>query len=154
MESKNFLKEKKVAPEVLFVKVLWKYVTNLQENTNVEVWFQQSCVATLLKSHSSAWVSVINLLHIFRTPFTKTTSRWLPLKLRNLGISYFSICFVLLSFRLCRDHTFYLQQDLKFLGSFAHRLKTLQQITLKNLPTYLASHSFVIETEAATRGVL
>ena len=36
-------------PEVLLVKGVWKYAADLQENTHAEVWFQQSCKATLLK---------------------------------------------------------------------------------------------------------
>ena len=32
-------------------KVFWKYAAHLQENTHAEVWFQESCFATLLKSH-------------------------------------------------------------------------------------------------------
>ena len=32
-------------------KVFWKYAANLQENTLAEVWFQESCKATLMKSH-------------------------------------------------------------------------------------------------------
>ena len=31
--------------------VLRKYAVNLQENKHAEVWFQKSCLATLLKSH-------------------------------------------------------------------------------------------------------
>ena len=36
---------------VLRKKVFWKYAANVQENTHAEVWFQQSCFPTLLKSH-------------------------------------------------------------------------------------------------------
>ena len=32
-------------------KIFWKCAANLQENTHAEVWFQQSCFATLLRSH-------------------------------------------------------------------------------------------------------
>ena len=32
-------------------EMFWKYAANLQENTYTEMWFQQSCFASLLKSH-------------------------------------------------------------------------------------------------------
>ena len=32
-------------------KVFWKYAASIQENTHPEMWFQQSCKTTLLKSH-------------------------------------------------------------------------------------------------------
>ena len=38
-----------VTQKCSYEKLLWKYAANLQENT--EVRFQQSCKATLLKSH-------------------------------------------------------------------------------------------------------
>ena len=31
--------------------VFWKYAANLQGNTHANMWFQESCNATLLKSH-------------------------------------------------------------------------------------------------------
>ena len=34
-----------------YKKALWKYAANVQENTLSEVRFQESCRATLLKSH-------------------------------------------------------------------------------------------------------
>ena len=34
-----------------YKKVFWRYAENLQENTHTEVQYQQSCFATLLKSH-------------------------------------------------------------------------------------------------------
>ena len=33
----------------------------------------------LYRNHTSAWVSPVNLLHIFRTPLPKNTSGWLLL---------------------------------------------------------------------------
>ena len=32
-------------------KVFWKYAANLLENTLEEVWFQEGCFATFMKSH-------------------------------------------------------------------------------------------------------
>ena len=46
-----------------YKKVFWKFAANFQEHTHAEVWF-----------HTSAWGSLVNLLHIFRTPFPKNTS--------------------------------------------------------------------------------
>ena len=51
--------------------MLWKYAANLQF-THGEIWFQQSCKATL-KSLGFAFF-LVNLLHIFITPFPKNTS--------------------------------------------------------------------------------
>ena len=53
----------------------WKYAANLQENTHVEVRFQSNFIEMALRH----WCSPVNLLHIFRTPFPKNTSGWLPL---------------------------------------------------------------------------
>ena len=49
-------------------RMFWKYAVNLPENTHVRVWFPKSCKATLLRNHTSAWGSSLNLLHIIRTP--------------------------------------------------------------------------------------
>ena len=49
-------------------KMFWKYEANLQENTHAKMWF-----------HNSVWVSPVNFLHIFWTPFPKNTSWWLLL---------------------------------------------------------------------------
>ena len=38
-------------PEVFLINIFWKYVTDLQENTHTEVQTEESCKATLLKSH-------------------------------------------------------------------------------------------------------
>ena len=56
-------------------KVFSKYAANLQENTHIEVRFQSNFIEMALRH----WCSPVNLLHIFRTPFPKNTSGWLPL---------------------------------------------------------------------------
>ena len=53
--------------------MFWKYAANLQENTYAEVWFQQICFATLLKSHFGMvvllWICSIFSEQVFlRTP--------------------------------------------------------------------------------------
>ena len=49
---RNNLEEKQPPGGVLRQqKMFWKYAPNLKENTHVEVWFQKSSKATLLKSH-------------------------------------------------------------------------------------------------------
>ena len=73
-------------------KVFWKYEANLQEWTHAEVWFPWSCkedpcrnmISINLPSNFieiTLWhgCSPVNLLHIFRTPFCRNTSEWLPL---------------------------------------------------------------------------
>ena len=34
-----------------YKRVFWKHAGNLHENNHVKMWFQESCFATLLKSH-------------------------------------------------------------------------------------------------------
>ena len=55
------------------VNMFWKYLANLRENIHNEVGFQETCKATLLKSHFGMRGSPVNLLHIFKTPFPKNT---------------------------------------------------------------------------------
>ena len=57
--------------------MFWKYAANLQKKTQAEVWFVKlqsmwSSKATSLKLHFRC--SPVNLLHIFRTPFSENTS--------------------------------------------------------------------------------
>ena len=54
-------------------KVFWKYAANLQENAHTEV--QSNFIEITLRHRCS----VVNLQHIFRTPFPKNTSGWLLL---------------------------------------------------------------------------
>ena len=62
-------------PEVFFKKVFWKYAANLQENAHVELRLHISLYWITLRDGCSP----VNLLHIFRTPFSKNTSRRLLL---------------------------------------------------------------------------
>ena len=62
--------------------MFWKYASDLQENTHAEVW--HGC-------------SPVNLLHIFRTPFSRNTSGWLLLLLWkiSLGVLKLQIVFTI-----------------------------------------------------------
>ena len=55
-------------------KVFWKYAANLQENAHTEV--QSNFIEITLRHRCS----VVNLQHIFRTPFPKNTSGWMLLE--------------------------------------------------------------------------
>ena len=73
-------------PEAVFLgkgNVLWKYAPNLQVNTHVEMRFQQSCKATLLKTHFGVGV----LLHIFRTLIPKNTFASVTFSLTSVAIT-------------------------------------------------------------------
>ena len=59
-------------------KLFWKYAANLQENNHQECDFNKVALK-LCWNHTSAWLSPVNLLHIFRTPFSRNTSGWLLL---------------------------------------------------------------------------
>ena len=83
-------------------KVFWKYAANLQENTHAKcdfnkvakqlywnhtsTWVQSNVIEIALR-HGCSPVNLLNLLHIFRTPFPGNTSGWL--------LSQFSRAFVL-----------------------------------------------------------
>ena len=56
-------------------KVFWKYAANLLENTHAEVRFH------FIEISLRHGCSPVNLLHIFRTTFTKNTSWWLLLNI-------------------------------------------------------------------------
>ena len=66
-------------PEVLLGKGVLENAANLQENTHAEVWFQSSC-CSFIEITLRHGCSPVNLLHIFRTPFSKSTSGWLLLQ--------------------------------------------------------------------------
>ena len=53
--------------------VLWKYAANLQETPMPKCNFNKVALQ-LYWNHISAWLSPVNLLHIFRTPFPINTS--------------------------------------------------------------------------------
>ena len=59
-------------------KLFWKYAANLQENNHQKCDFNK-VVLKLCWNHTSAWLSPVNLFHIFRTVFSKNTSGWLLL---------------------------------------------------------------------------
>ena len=70
-----------------------KYTANLQEHSHAEERFQQSCKATLLKLQCNFIeitlrhrCSLVNLLHIFRTPFLTNISGRLLLIRGDLDI--------------------------------------------------------------------
>ena len=65
-------------PEVFLEKGVWKYAANLHENTRAEVWFQNFIEITLRHG-----CSPVNLLHIFRTHFSRNTSGWLLLNVAS-----------------------------------------------------------------------
>ena len=56
-------------------EVIWKHAANLQENTHTEV------LCNFIEIAPRNGCSLVNLLHILRTPFPKNTSGWLLLKL-------------------------------------------------------------------------
>ena len=50
-------------------RMFWKSASNLQQNTHVGVlWYPKSCKATLLRNHTAAWGSLLDLLHFIRWP--------------------------------------------------------------------------------------
>ena len=59
-------------------KVFWKYVTNLQKNTHVEVRSQE--FSNFIEISLCHGCSPVNLLHVFGTPFPENTSGGLLLK--------------------------------------------------------------------------
>ena len=61
-------------------KMFWKYATNLQANPHAEVW------SVITPRHGC---SLVNSLHIFRTPFSKNTSGWLFLHVHEYFLSSF-----------------------------------------------------------------
>ena len=67
--AKSFWTSIAVFQVCYYKKVFWKYEENLHENTHAKVRFQQSCKATLFKSHFYMGV----LMYIFKTPFSKST---------------------------------------------------------------------------------
>ena len=85
--KKDFIITEAATQRCSLEKVFWKYAANLQGNTHAEVWFQQSCKATLLKSHFDIGVLLqicfIFSEHIFlRAPL----SMWLLLLLEDQQI--------------------------------------------------------------------
>ena len=61
--------------------VFWKYAANLQDNTHAEVRFQIKLLCNFIEIALRHGCSLVNLLHIFRTPFPQNTSRRLLLQL-------------------------------------------------------------------------
>ena len=51
MQQSSHIKSEAVLHWCFQKEVFWKHAARLQENTHVEVWFQQKCFVTLLKAH-------------------------------------------------------------------------------------------------------